>query len=471
MKVPLAYGAYDRSIGAFPHLIQMNMVAERTPTQIETPLALIARPGLTFFASVGSGSLRGISRKNGLFDEAAVIVSGNEVYTLSTSASPVLQTGALETSMGRVQIALGRDPNGVSQARIVDGTRIYLTQNGTTTAENFPSGSETDGASSVAYIRQFWLAVKTSTAQVYYLVPGDTDWNALDFASAEYQPDPIVCIGILGEQIFLLGSSSTEVWALTGSTSPAIAPYGGLAWNVGCKARDTVVNVRNTLVWVSDRGEVVQSTGGEPMIISDHGLDEQIRQSDPTTLMAWTFTVDGHTYYVLSLEDQTWIYDMVTKLWSRASSRDYNYWRAGLGCDVSGNAYAADIRPGSNTIWSIAPDTMSDDGDEIIRTCTAFFEMRDGKLACGNISIVCSAGQGLQTGQGANPLVGMAYSDDYGQTFSDYEYISSGQVGQYNYRVRWNRKGSLHSPGRYFRFRCSDPVTFRMSDVRMNEIL
>lgn len=471
MKVPLSYGAYERNVGRFPELVQMNMVAERTPTQLETPLALIARPGLTFFAEVGQGSIRGINRKTGLFNEAAIIVSREEVYALDSSAVATLQTGDLETTMGRVQIALGRDPDGVSQARIADGTRLYLTTGGTTVAENFPSVSEQEGANSIAYIRQFWLAVKAGTAQVYYLVPGDTDWNALDFATAEYQPDPIICIGILGEQIFLLGSASTEVWALTGSTSPAIAPYGGLAWNVGCKARDAVVNVRNTLIWVSDRGEVVQSTGGEPQVISDHGLDEQIRNSDPTTLMAWTYSVDGHTYYVLSLENQTWVYDIVTQLWSRASSLGYGYWRAGLGCDVSGNAYAADMVPGSSTIWAIAPDTISDAGDEIIRTCTAFVEFRDGKLPCGNVSIVCSAGQGLQTGQGSEPLVGMSYSDDYGQTFSTMENKSSGQVGQYDYRVRWNRKGLIKSPGRYFLFRCSDPVTFRMSDVRLNEVL
>lgn len=471
MKVPISSGAYLRQVGKFPELVLMNMVPERTPTQIETPIALIARPGLMDFATVGSGSIRGINRKTGLFNEDAIIVSGEEVYALSSNATTALQTGPLETDMGRVQIAMGRDADGNSQARIADGTRLYLVTGGTVTAEQFPSITETEGASSIAYIRQFWLAVKVGSQQVYYLVPGDTEWNALDFASAEYQPDPMVCIAILGEQIFLLGAASTEVWALTGETSPALAPYGGLAWNVGCKARDTVVNVRNTLIWVSDRGEVVQTTGGEPQIISDYGLAEQIRNSDPSALKAWTYSVDQHTYYILGLEDQSWCFDIANQTWQRASTIGFGYWRAGLGCDVSGNAYAADIYPGSNVIWKVAPDRMLDGDDPIIRTSTSFLELRDGKLACGNISIVCSAGQALQVGQGSDPLVGLRWSDDYGQTWSDWRDIPSGRIGQYSYRVRWNRLGLIQSPGRFFQVRSSDPITFRLSDMRMNEVL
>lgn len=471
MRIALAFGSYLRNIGKFPELAQFNMVAERTPTQLEQPMALIARPGLQTFATVGSGGIRGINRKAGLFSEAAMIVASDEVYLLSSDATSALQTGTLETRKGRVQIAMGRDPDGNSQARIVDGTRIYLVTGGTVTAEAFPAAGLTEGATSVAYLRQFWFAAAAGTQQVYYLVPGDTDWNALDFASAEYQPDPIQDIAILGEQIWLLGSASTEVWALTGQTSPALQPYGGLAWNIGCKARDSVCVVQDRLIWVTDTGDVRMTSGGEPQVISNHGISEQIRKSDPSLIQAWTFSVDQHYYYVLSLENQTWIYDMVYQLWTRANSLGYPYWRAGQGCDVSGNAYAADILPNSNVVWKMNPEYLHDAGDEMQRVCTAFFEVRDGRLACGNVSIVMSAGQGTQTGQGSDPVVQMRYSDTYGQTFTDWKSAPSGNVGDYGYRVRWNRLGLLQSPGRYFQFRVSDPVTYRMSDARLNEVL
>lgn len=470
VAVPFSFGAYHRS--NFPALVQNNMVAERTASQIEKPVALIVRPGLDAFAEVGDGPLRGINRKTGLFNESAVVVSADEVFTLSPGAVVTQQAGTLETEEGRVQIAIGRDSEGNSQARIADGERLYLVTGGTVTAENFPSASEQDGADSVAYIRQFWLAVKAGTAQVYYLVPGDTDWNALEFASAEYQPDPIICIGILGDQIFMLGSASTEVWALTGTTSPAIAPYGGLAWDLGCRSRDTVCNMRgSSLIWVTDKCEVVQSFGTTPQIISDNGLAEQIRKSDPMALRAWTFSIDQHIYYVLSLSDQTWIYDTTMKLWFNANSFELPYWRAHLGTDVSGDAYALDVQSGSNQVWKVNPDSLTDVGDPIIAVATAFHEMKSGRDGCGNITIIASTGVGLQTGQGSNPLVQMRWSDDQGKTFTDWRSASLGRVGQYETRVRWNRLGQIRAPGRYFQFRRSDPVVFRLSDVRMDEQL
>lgn len=468
--VPFSFGAYHRT--GFPPLTQTNMLAERTASQITNPMALILRPGLDNFANVGAAPLRGINRKTGLFDEAAIVVSANEVFRLAPSSAVTQQTGILETDEGRVQIAMGRDSDGESQARIVDGQRIYLVEGTTVTAENFPSASEQDGADSVAYIRQFWLAVKAGTAQVYYLVPGDTDWNALEFATAEYQPDPIICIGILGDQIFLLGSASTEVWALTGTTSPAIAPYGGLAWDLGCKARDTVCNMRgSSLIWVTDKCEVVQSFGSTPQIISDNGIAERIRRSDPMTLRAWTFSIDQHIYYVLSLADETWVYDVTTKLWSNSASYDRDYWRAHLGTDVSGDAYALDAQIGSNQVWKVNPDSLLDAGDPIVATATAFHEIKSGRQGCGNISIIASVGLGLQEGQGSNPIVEMRWSDDQGRTWTDWKDTSLGRVGNYEKRVRWNRLGQIRAPGRYFQFRRSDPVVFRLSDVRMDEQL
>ena len=470
VAVPFSFGAYHRT--GFPPLTQTNMLAERTASQITNPMALIVRPGLDNFANVGEGPLRGINRKTGLFNESAVVVSRDEVFTLGPSGAVTQQTGVLETTANRVQIAMGRDSDGLSQARIADGERLYLVANGMVISEQFPSATETDGADSIAYIRQFWLAVKAGTQQVYYLVPGDTEWNALEFASAEYQPDPIICIGILGDQIFLLGSASTEVWALTGSTAPAIAPYGGLAWDLGCKARDTVCNMRgSSLIWVTDKCEVVQSFGSTPQIISDNGLAERIRRSSPQGLRAWTFSIDQHIYYVLSLEAETWVYDVTTKLWSNSASFDRSYWRAHLGTDVSGDAFALDAQAGSNQVWKVNPDTQTDAGYPIIATATAFHELKSGRDGCGNISIIASVGTGLQEGQGSNPIVELRWSDDQGQTWTDWKRTGLGRVGNYEKRVRWNRLGQIRAPGRYFQFRRSDPVVFRLSDVRMDEQL
>jgi len=464
VSVPFALGANKRS--AFPGFPQLNLYAEKSPTSPDKPYALVGRPGLEDYATVGDGPIRALHRKSGLFDDGAIILSDETVYKLATNGSATAFSGTVPGQF-RVSIASGLDPDQLAVVRIANDLRLYkVTDAGGTVAENFPSASESDGASSIAYIRGFWIAIKTGTQQAYYLVPGDTDWTALSFASAEYQPDKLIAVMILGDQIWFLGAATTEVWALTGQASPAIQPYGGLNFDIGCRARDTAVVVGSSLIWVGNDCSVYLSAGGVPKPISDNGLAEQIRKSNPLYLRAWGYVLDQHVYYVLTLEDQTWIYDGSTGFWNPANSKGLNYWRAHIGSDVSGLALAADALPNNPQIWRVNPDDLTDSGEEIERLATAFLEWKGPRTRCANASLLCELGN---TGQDEAPQVGMRWSDDGGKTFSDWLFRSIGRVGEYSARPIWNRLGDIRAPGRVFQFKSTDPAVIRLSDCRVNE--
>lgn len=465
-SVSISYGAHKRGGAHLPELSLLNMLVEKTPTQIERPVVLRSRPGLEVLATLGTGALRGIGQRSGLLSGDAVIVSGTEVYRLSSAGVVTALTGSVDGN-DLVRISLGRNADGDDRAWIASSTGLYVCDGSTVTEEDFPDATR-PGCQDHEYHRGFRIAVPTDSEQAYYQVPGDTAWDALSFASAEYQPDKLVAIRTRGDQIYLFGSASTEVWYLTGQADPAIAPYGGLNFDFGCRARDSVVNIGSVILWVDDKCRVRLSEGGEARVISDYGLSEAIADTSADNLRGWGFVLDGHQIYVLTLSaNATWAFDLTEERWCRLSSLDYDYWRAHLGADTGDKVLALDNL--SNTVWRVAPERLTDGDDVFSREFTALVEVREGRVPCTNIELVCAVGGSPRTGQGSDPLVGLKYSDDGGQTWSQWKYRGLGQTGKYRTRPRWGPLGLIEAPsGRVLWFRITDPVVTRISDVRMN---
>lgn len=86
----------------------------------KSKMALYPTPGLTQFADIGTGPIRGEINYNGTY----FIVSGNEFYEVDAAGSSTLR-GTLNTSYGRC----GLDHNGANNGKqicIVDGTNGYI---------------------------------------------------------------------------------------------------------------------------------------------------------------------------------------------------------------------------------------------------------------------------------------------------------------------------------------------------------
>lgn len=466
-SINIAYGAHKRDVGRFPELVLRDLIAERAPGQQEKPLALIARPAVVDFATLGAGPLRGVFRKPGVFDGDALILSGTTLYRLASTGVATAQTGTV-TGRDRVRIDGGIDTAGDSYARIATGDALFELSGSAVAEEDFPQAGGA-GAQDICFHRGFWLGIEAGTDKVYYQVPGDATWDPLSFGSAEYQPDKAVAIRPRGDQIFIFGEATTEVWALTGEADPAIAPYGGLNFDFGCRARDSVANVGDAILWVDDKCSVRMSEGGEARIVSDHWLAEQIRKVAAEDLRAWTFTFDEHPIYCLTLGDEaTWVYDLKNDLWSRFGSKGYDNWRAHLGVDVSGTIYALDALQGSGQVFKLDPDATSDEGDEIACTFSAVVEQAEGFTTIGELELIASVGHAPRTGQGSAPLVSLRWSDDQAQTWSTWRHAEMPLTGKYAGRIKWRRLGQIKEPyGKIFQIRCTDPLVRRFSDLRV----
>ena len=135
-----------------------------------------------------------------------------------------------------------------------------------------------DGAaiSSLAALASHVIAVVANTQKFYWITPGETTIDPLNFASAESEPDNILSAITVGDQVWFLGQSATEAWYATGELSPAFAPIQGRAYARGV-IPGTTVRLNDSVFLVGDDRVVYKIAGGLERV-SNHGIEERIRR-------------------------------------------------------------------------------------------------------------------------------------------------------------------------------------------------
>lgn len=210
---------------------------------------------------------------------------------------------------------------------------------------------------------------------------------------------------------------------------------------------------------------LITVSDGVPMEVSQLDMVAIFRgRVDDPSVRAWTFTLDGHDFYVLHLgSDETLVYDLSTEQWYLWGSQDNAYWSAFTGTNwFGGNNFAAST--GSNVIvgsdsngalFFLDPDKSLDDSPSTGREPVSFNRRVTGQLMSRGydstrvfeVQLLGSLGQT----DGISDLeVELLYSDDRGDS-----YVSAGAIttqdDNYDIRASWRSLGSFRSPGRLFR--------------------
>ena len=137
------------------------------------------------------------------------------------------------------------------------------------------------GAISVAHFNSYILVAPVQGNDVngrfYWINPGETFVDPLDFATAERSPDPINQIVALSDRFWLLGQSSSEPWITTGNLDAPMIRMQGILYEQGAWP-GTGVKVNNGIILVDQYGDVYQVAGGLKMI-SRPDISERIREA------------------------------------------------------------------------------------------------------------------------------------------------------------------------------------------------
>jgi hypothetical protein len=432
--------------------------------------SLVQIPGQSLFGNYGNGPIRGMwTTSNGVL----AVVSGDTVFRVGANGSSGV-AGNLNTSTGSVSIT----DNG-TQIMIGDGRYGYILSMATGVLTQIVADGMV-GATTCIFQDGYFLANPPLSNQ--FSISGLYDgfaWDGADFAAAEGSPDSVQAIVSNMRQIWLFGSETTEVWFDSGSADFPFTRLDGAFIEYGCAAPFTAQKFDNSVVWLGGgskaSGVVWQSQGFTPKRISNHAVEYAIQQvADLSTTTAYTYQFGGHSFYALNLPDgkTTWVYDSATNQWSerqsfnngvlsrhRGENHAFCYGKHLVGDYQNGNVYVMDNAVFTDNEQPIirirrSPHLM----DNLLRVFYSRFQLD------------ASVGVGLDGAPsvGANPQIGLSWSDDYGFTWSPEIYMSLGAIGAYRTRVLWNRLGV--SRNRVFQVRVSDPsrVTLLGADISIS---
>lgn len=137
------------------------------------------------------------------------------------------------------------------------------------------------GIISVGYVASYVICVPAQGEDIngrfYWIRPGETTIDPLDFATAERSPDPVYQVVVFGDQFWLPGQSTTEVWYVSGDLTNPMQRLQGVAFDRGTWA-GTAVQVKDSMIIVDSDGGVFQAGGGTKRL-STPDIEERIRKA------------------------------------------------------------------------------------------------------------------------------------------------------------------------------------------------
>lgn len=207
-------------------------------------------------------------------------------YSTLLAANPDIQTAAVTATTVFVRAnAIGALGNGVVTTET--GASITWTDGGTLVGGGSPSWfsvqmPEDVGVISVGYIASYVVVVPAQGQNIngrfFWIDPGETVVDPLDFATAERAPDPISGgVVVFGDQFWLPGTSTTEAWYFSGNEDAPVLRMQGVVFDRGAW-EGTAVQVKDSMIIVDSEGAVFQIAGGAKRI-SRPDIEERIREA------------------------------------------------------------------------------------------------------------------------------------------------------------------------------------------------
>lgn len=480
MKSPILGSSYvARSVNAADNRM-VNLFPEIVPEGGKEPAFLQRVPGLALYVTnAGGGTTRGMR----VVDGSLYWVTGDTLYSCDSTLSPI-------NSLGTV---VNFDSSPVSMSD--NGTQLFIaSRSSSTTYKGYIYNTSTlafaeitdgdfTGAVTVAYLDGFFVYNQPFTQKIWVTALLDgTAIDPLHFASAETSPDDVVGLTVNGDELWVFGTNTTEVWYNAGTPNFPFAPIQGAYMEVGCAAPYSIAKLDNTIYWLGQDargvGTIYKTNGYRAERVSTHAVEWQLRQyisayeADYSVLIkatSYSYQQDGHLFYVISFpsvyngvttvhQGMTWVYDVSTQAWHERASweaesapgADDGYFkRENANCQALFNGCnIVGVFNNDGNLYKLDPDVYTDAGGGAQRWLRSWRALPTGgnnlkRTAHHSLQIDCDTGHGLNdvVDPTAEAFVSMRFSDDGGHTWSTARTCGMGITGAYGTRVIFRRLG------------------------------
>jgi hypothetical protein len=415
-------------------------------------LAFYCPPGLTLDYTYGDTPVRG---SIGVGDVKYEVHRGT--FWEVDNAGSKTNRGTLNTTSGKVEMSY----NG-SQVGIVDGTNMYCF---TVSGASFVvvSSGLFSNPVSITYGNSYFIVGfadgRFQTSDVY----DGTVFDALDYATAEQNPDGLVKVVVDHGELLILGENTTEPWAVNPGQGFTYVAIGSSAMEFGLAAQFSLTKYQDSLagLFKNTMGEVqvMQMQGHRFVPISTPEMDSIFNGYDTVAdATAYSYMRGGHPMFQINFPSagKSWLYDAHSGMWSPLKyGLNETRHRGEIRTDFLNKPRVTDYENGN--VYTLDPDVFTDNGTAIPREIISKHFFKDAKrVSISSLHVEFEPGVGLATGQGSDPMAMLQISRDGGFTWGNEMWTTIGKVGKYENRAIWRRLGS----GRdfVFRIRVTDPV-------------
>ena len=453
MRIPFGSQSYQHEARQLSSQRMVNCFLEKQPDGTKSPVSVIRTPGIEEVTEFPTSPIRGGAEHN----RDLFFVSGTELYAFSDPS----------TSLGTI-------PGTKRVEMFSNGPQLGIVANEDLYVYEASLGRVTDpgfyGALDATYLDLFGVFIKPNSADIFINNPGATsfpdltDFDALDFRTAEARPGNLVAVADDHRELFLFKKDNTEIWTNTGNADFPFEPIPNAFMELGCIAKDSVAKADNTVFWLANDMTVRRAEGYTPARVSTHAIENSIsKMTNRSLAMALSHPHNGHLFYALSFpsDNMTFVYDITTGLWHERQSNGQE-WRAQNYIYANDTHYVSDNQSGK--LGKLSGTVYEDFGDEHRVSVTSPPINSEGReIFFARLHVDFDMGQAATTGQGSTPYVMLQWSDDGGMTWSSEYWRSMGLIGDYKYRSVWHRLGSARS--RVFRLTFSEPIPFTLIDA------
>ena len=462
-QLPIANGFYvsdslpiaaQECTNWYPNIVQGQALSQET---------LFGTPGLTQLAT--SGTLDNENRGGHEMAGKPYFVNGDRLYRLDQAIVFDQVTYSLVflgdiSGTGRVSMA----DNGTQLMILVPGGDGFIYNHVTDT---FSQITDTDFTANgapqfVVFIDGYFLVTTDSKKFIVSAINDGLSYNALDFGTAESDPDDIVAPVVYKNQLFISGRQTFEAFQNIGG---ADFPFSrtGLFLQKGCFAPYSLVNAQDTFMWVGggeNEGPAIWALNGNSTTkISTTAIDSilsRLTDSQLFNIFSWAYANKGAYFIGFSLPSTTLVYDTTSQRWHERKSLidgSQAVFRASSVVKAYNIILCGDLIDGR--IGELDSDVYTEYENTIIRrVATQPFQNNMQSVFFPTLELTVESGVG--NADAPDPQITLERSKD-GKTWSGPISRSIGKIGEYARRAIWRQNGRA-SRFEIFRFTLTDAV-------------
>jgi hypothetical protein len=420
----------------------INCYREDIGPEAKTSSAVYGSDGLQGFCTLQSanGPVRAILNVDGLL----YVIAGTQLHTVTATGQDTL-LGSMNIST-TAPVYMQRNRRATPDILIVcDGLAYYCR------AGVLAQVTDTDMLAPISMTFNDGYFIIGTVANQFQ--SGDLDnapsWNALAFSRADANPDAIVTLSTLQQDILVFGKDTTEIHRDMGDYPFPYERVTVIQW--GCFAAGSVSQVNGTVAFVAHDKTVRLFQGYDAVRISTPAQERDIdKLADPSTLTATSWTRNGHTFYKLSCTEFTWVCDtsLSPPQWHRRKTYGLDYWNVSFAEDFDGKIIVGDAKNGK--LYEMNPEFYDDAGLPIVSRIQ-FAPTHVFPYSMTIDEIFFDVQKGVGTGQGnpedVDPYCMIELSRDGGETFSIQRQPRLGRQGENLTRVREQQFGQFGQDG------------------------